>query len=1370
MTKTILGLDLGTTSIGWALVKEGTEADIIKTGVRVIPLSTDEIQNFDKGKSITTNADRTLKRSTRRNLHRYKLRREYLIRVLKENNLIQDDSILTENGNRSTFETYKLRAKAATEKIQLNEFARVLLMINKKRGYKSSRKAKGEDEGAAIDGMEIAKRLYNENLTPGQLVHLRFLEGKTNIPDFYRSDLQAEFDAIWDFQKQFHASILTDDLYEQLYGKTKSVTSGIMRKLGYDGVELKGNLSQKKKERYNIRSKAVSIECSMNEIAEILPEINNNINSSSGYLGAISDRSKELYFNRLTVGQFQFKQITENPNLSLRNQVFYRQDYLDEFNTIWEKQKQFYPEILTEELKSQIRDTIIFYQRRLKSQKGLLSICEFEGKSIEIEVDGKKILKKVGPRVCPKSSPLFQEFKIWAQLNNIEYSPENEKKSKGISLELFQMEQLFTELNWKEKMSSSEVLKFLGLKGYKLNFEHIEGNKTNSAFVSSLVEFFEKEGHDDINFSKLNSISLCKELAALMNVYGIDLKLLEFDSSIEGKEFEQQPYYQFWHLLYSFEGDNSKSGIEKLRIALSEKFGFPFESNTPITNIKLPDDYSSLSSKAIKKILPHLKSGNRYDLACLLAGFNHSNSETKEDLDNKILKNKLSILPKNTLRNPVVEKILNQMINVVNEVIETYGKPDEIRLEMARELKKTAKERELATKAIRQATDEHEKLRKELQQEFGLKNVSRNDLIRYKLYLELKDNGYKTLYSNQPIDRSKLFSSEYDIEHIIPQSKLFDDSFSNKTLELRSVNLKKDNSTAYDFVASEYGEAGLAQYEERVKTLFGNQIGKKSKYRKLLMTDKDIPDNFIERELRDTQYIAKKAKDILSELVRNVGTTTGSITEKLRKDWQLVDVLEELNWEKYEKLGLTESFENRHGQKIKRIKGWSKRNDHRHHAMDAITVAFTKREYVKYFNNMNARSEKDGEIYKILKTETYFDKDQKRRFNPPIPLSQFRALAKEHLENTLVSFKAKNKVSTKNKNTTKTKGKGKKTTISETPRGQLHLETVYGSSKKYTTKIEKVGASFDENKIKLVANKKYRKLLLKRLEENGNDPKKAFTGSNSLNKKPIYLNDLETLTIPESVKIVEFETQYTIRKAIGPDLKVDKVIDKAAQRVLKSRLVEFGGDPKKAFVNLDENPIYLNKEKGIVLKRVTISGVTNAVPLHYKRDKFGNKILDKDGNPIPVDFVNTGNNHHVAIYRDEKGNLQEEVVSLFEAISRKNQGLPIIKKTHEKGWELVFTLKQNEYFVFPNEQTGFDPNEIDLLDPENYKKISPNLFRVQKIGSKDYWFRHHLETTLDDENVLSEVTYKRRRSPSSLDRIIKIRIDHLGLIVESGEY
>jgi CRISPR-associated endonuclease Csn1 len=91
----------------------------------------------------------------RRNLQRYKLRRDELVLILRDAGFISDDMILSENGNKTTFETYRLRARAVTSEISLSKFSRVLLMINKKRGYKSSRKAKGEEDGTLIDGMEL---------------------------------------------------------------------------------------------------------------------------------------------------------------------------------------------------------------------------------------------------------------------------------------------------------------------------------------------------------------------------------------------------------------------------------------------------------------------------------------------------------------------------------------------------------------------------------------------------------------------------------------------------------------------------------------------------------------------------------------------------------------------------------------------------------------------------------------------------------------------------------------------------------------------------------------------------------------------------------------------------------------------------------------------------------------------------------------------------------------------------------------------------------------------------------------------------------------------------------------------------------------
>ncbi|MDX9933031.1 MAG: type II CRISPR RNA-guided endonuclease Cas9, partial [Bacteroidales bacterium] len=1244
----------------WALENESETADekssIIKLGVRVNPLTVDEQLNFEKGKSITTNADRTLKRSMRRNLQRYKLRRENLISILTEHNLISESTILSENGNSTTFETYRLRAKAATEEISLEQFARVLITINKKRGYKSSRKAKGTDEGELIDGMEVAKKMYEENLTPGQLC-LKILEtGKRNLPVFYRSDLQSEFDLIWNKQKEFYTDILTNELKESLKGKNEKQTWAICQNpFKIVGIKRATKGEELKKENFSWRVKAIKEKIDLEELAVVLQKINGQIKSSSGYLGEISDRSKELYFTKQTVGQYQMAILAKNPNASLRNMVFYRQDYLDEFEKIWETQSQYHKE-LTTELKKEIRDVVIFFQRRLKSQKGLISFCELENQQKSVIVDGKHKTITIGRKVCPKSSPLFQEFKIWQILNNLEIT--NKISGEKILLEKEEKDILFLELSIKEKLSKDEVLKLLfnNYKELDLNYKSVEGNKTQAALFTAYQQIIEASGHGENDFSKMKYADVIEIVEGVFTSLGFNTEILKFNADLAVNELEKQPHFQLWHLLYSYEGDNSNTGTQKLIEKISAKFGFDKEYASIISKISFQDDYGSLSTKAISKILPYLKDGDEYSKACFHAGYNHSKSSlTREEIENKILKDKLDILKKNSLRNPVVEKILNQMINVVNAVVETFGKPDEIRIELARELKKSAKEREDMTKAINESSAAHEKIKLLLQKEFGLRHVSKTDIIRYKLYSELEPRGFKTLYSNTYISPEKLFSKEFDIEHIIPQSRLFDDSFSNKTIESRSANIEKGNETAFDYIAAKYDDNYLQDYLSNIEVLFKNGYISKAKYNKLKMRGKDIPTDFINRDLRDTQYIARKAKSILEELVRNVISTSGSITDRLREDWQLIDVMQELNWDKYDKLGLTEIIEGRDGQRIRRIKEWTKRNDHRHHAMDALTIAFTKPSYIQYLNNMNARSDKSSSIYGIEQKELFRDKLGKLRFKPPVEIDLFRTESKKHLQNTLISIKAKNKVVTSNINITKKPGPDNKRK-QLTPRGQLHNETVYGQIHQYVTKEEKIGAQFSADYIQHVAKKIYRDALLIRLTENNNDPKAAFTGKNSLSKNPIFIDEAHSMTVPEKVKLVFKEPIFTIRKEISADLKIDKVIDVKIRKILEARLSEFNNDAKKAFSNLDENPIWLNKEKGIAIKRVTITGVSNAIALHDKKDHLRKPIHNANGKKQPVDFVSTSNNHHVAIYKDQNGNLQEKVVSFFEATTRANQG------------------------------------------------------------------------------------------------------------------
>lgn len=1390
--KKILGLDLGTTSIGWALVNEkendNEQSSIIKLGVRVNPLTTDEQKNFDEGKPITTNADRTVKRGMRRNLQRYKLRRDALLSVLEEQGFISDDTSLCEQGNRSTFQTLQLRAKAATEEVSLAELARVLLLINKKRGYKSSRKMDADTDGKSIDGMSVARTLYENRLTPGEYAYGRLQQGKKYIPDFYPSDLKAELNRIWECQRQYYPEILTDALRESLHGKNEKQTWGICHEpFGIVGMKRNGNKAEQKVENYRWRKEALTKQIGLEELAIVLQKINSQINGASGLLGAISDRSKELYFLKQTVGQYQWNELQKNPNYSLKNQVFYRQDYLDEFERIWETQRKFHPE-LTDELKHELRDIVIFYQRPLKSQKGLVSFCELESSQKEIIKDGKQKTVTVGLRCCPKSSPLFQCFKIWQSINNISVTgnivPERQRDLFGDEIinkygtrPLMEEEKqkLFRELNLKERMSAAEILKLLfpDERNLKLNFKEVKGNTTMSAFVNACRQVIYMSGHDDIDFSKESAQYTTDTIKKVFGTIGAHADFLTFDPCLDGKEFAQQPAYRLWHLLYSYTGDNSATGDERLKERIADICGLDKEYASAFASIALQDDYGSLSAKAMRKILPFMMDGNEYSVACEYAGYRHSKrSLTKEELDNKPLVNTIPLLKRNSLRNPVVEKILNQMINVVNTVSETYGKPDEIRIEMARELKKSAKEREQMTKDMNDAKKKNDEYKQVLQSEFGITNPSRNDVIRYRLYKELEQNGFKTIYTQTYIPKDKLFSKEFDIEHIIPQARLFDDSMSNKTIEARQANIEKGSATAYDYVLGKYGKQGAEDYKQRVDKMLEDGKISKTKQKKLLMREQDIPEGFIDRDLRDSQYIARKAREILESMVRTVVATTGSVTDRLREDWQLVDVMKELNWDKYDRLGLTETITDHDGRQIRRIKDWTKRNDHRHHAMDALTIAFTRHSFIQYLNNMNARSDKSSSIYGIEQKELYRDSHGKLRFVPPMPLNEFRSEAKKHLEDILVSIKAKNKVMTKNPNKTKCAKSKTKTTLQLTPRGQLHNETIYGRIRQYATKEERVGSAFNAEKIATVANKRLREALAARLRQFDGDPKKAFTGQNSLEKKPIYLDAAHTVCVPPKVKTVTLEPTYTLRKEVNKDLNVEKVIDPHIRRILKERLKEYNNNAKEAFSNLEENPIWLNKERGIAIKRVTINGVSNAIALHDKHDHHGKKLLDSEGRPMPTDFVSTSNNHHVAIFRDADGNLQEHIVSFFEATMRASQHLPVIERDYNKelGWQFLFTMKQNEYFVFPNEKTGFNPNETDLLDPKNYAEISRNLFRVQTLSNKDYIFRHHLETTVDRIKELSEIKWKRIQTLNKLNGIVKVRVNHIGQIVAVGEY
>lgn len=282
-------------------------------------------------------------------------------------------------------------------------------------------------------------------------------------------------------------------------------------------------------------------------------------------------------------------------------------------------------------------------------------------------------------------------------------------------------------------------------------------------------------------------------------------------------------------------------------------------------------------------------------------------------------------------------------------------------------------------------------------------------------------------------------------------------------------------------------------------------------------------------------------------------------------------------------------------------------------------------------------------------------------------------------------------------------------------------------------------------------------------------PRRPLGGTNSISKTPIL--QASSTIVPDKVVCLRDKVVYSIRKAIDPNLSIEKVLDPKVRQILLDRIKDYGGDVKKAFANLDLNPIWLNKEKGIKIKRATITENSNlVVSLHRKRGR-GGLILEAEDGGIPNDFVFPKDNHHAAIYYDADGKYKEKVVTFIDAMERVRNGESAINKEYKKneGWQFAFSIKKNELFVFPDKY-GFDPHEIDLMNPANYPEISKHLFIVQSISEGDYSFIHHLQTTKNKQKDLKGITWERFKSINEITKAVKVRINHIGQIVDVGEY
>ena len=969
----------------------------------------------------------------------------------------------------------------------------------------------------------------------------------------------------------------------------------------------------------------------------------NGDSKQTKYVEAVNQRYKDIQEAHQTIGQHFYLELLRTRvhresgdyyTYRIKDQVFPRAAYIAEFDRIMNVQRVYYPEVLTDEFIDTLRNRIIFYQRPLKSCKHLASLCEFEMRPYKTR-DGKIVYG--GPKCAPRTSPLAQLCAMWETANNITLTNRNNER---FEFSLEQRRQIVDFLCHNKEMKVTHLQKILGISkkdgwyGGKAIGKGIKGNATLNQLREALQGKYDQWLEMPIK-----------------HIDVVDATTSEVFWAVS-PEVEETPLFKLWHAVYSLQN------ADELAKTLREKFQITdeavIEALGKIDFVK--PGYANKSHKFIRRLLPYLMEGMMYSEACERININHSNSMTREEREQRPLSARIQLLQKNQLRQPVVEKVLNQMINIVNSLKDQYGEIDEARVELARELKQSRDERESAYKAMGQNERRNKEIAAKIA-EFGIR-PSRSRIQKYKMW---EESLHQCFYCGKTIDLSEFLNgADVEIEHIIPRSILFDDRGSNKVCACRRCNHEKDNQTAMEYMETK-SAAEQEAYKQRVDEAFTAKRISKTKRDHLLWRKADIPADFIERQLRQSQYIAVKAVEVLQDGIRQVWTSGGSVTDFLRHQWGYDEILHTLNLPRYRQVeGLTEFVDFEHaGQKHteERIKNWSKRIDHRHHAIDALTVALTQQGYIQRLNTLEASHDFMEKQVKEAGTKYNEKRSILEKWINEQPHFSVEEVTNA-VDGILVSFRAGKRVTTPARRAIY-KG-GKRVIVQrgiEVPRGALTEETIYGK-----------------------------------------------------------LGD-------------KFTVKYPLDQ---PYMKPENIVDPTIRALVQKRVAERGKDAFK-------DPLY--SAEGMEIKSVrcyTSLSENGVVPVKY----------DEAGRPIG--YAKKGNNHHIAIYQDKDGQYQEMVVSFWDAVERKRYGVSVvITNPHEvwdsllhkdlpqeflaklpnDNWQFVLSMQENEMFVLGLEDDEFN----DAIERQDYAALNKHLYRVQKISHREYTFRYHTETKVDDK-------------------------------------
>ena len=1152
----------------------------------------------------------------------------------------------------------------------------------------------------------------------------------------------------------------------------------------------------------------------------------------------------DIDFSGKTVGAYIYDHLLQNPNQKIKGKLvrtIERKYYKDELKAILAKQIALQPELFTETLLADcIRELyrknetqqqnllskdfphlfvedIIFYQRPLRSKKSTIANCTLEKRSY---IDKETNERKDAPiKVCAKSNPYYQEFRVLQWLQNLRiYEIETDREITAEFIEtaedyealfnfLMSQKEIDNEglLNYflfaknpqiKDKVAKSELKKWLTT--YRWNYVYDAADNSSKKYPMN------ETGYDLQRY--------------LQKVEGLPANFLTFDIT-----------YQLWHLLYSVK---DKVEFEKALKKFAQKYQLDEVSFVDsFKNFKpYPNEYGSFSEKAIKKLLPLMRFGNHWD-------FNRIDVSTQKRIDDLIngvanedirtiirekaekyqlnsescfqglplwlaqyvvynrhaeatdiekwtsvsdLETYLEDFKQHSLRNPIVEQVVTETLRVVRDVWQQYGRGqanffDEIHIELGRELKKTAEERKQLSDKNQENENTNLRIKKllaELKEDASIQNVrpyspvqqellkiyeegvfsatdeveediqkirkkaepTTPEIQRYKLWLEQK---YKSPYTGEVISLTKLFTEEYEIEHIIPQSRYYDDSLSNKVICESAVNKLKTNQLGLEFIQNHHGEKVRItankevtifteeQYKEFVKKHYANNSAKQQK---LLLNE--IPEKMVTRQLNDTRYISKYISEILSKIVRsdekdegvnskNIIPCTGKITTALKQDWGLNDVWNELILPRFERMNqltqtqLFTSYNDRLQKNLPTVpieysQGFQKKRiDHRHHAMDALVIACVTREHINYMNNQHAldksKDKKEKQQSRIdLRTILCEKKNNNWQFKKP--WSTFTQEAKEALEHIVVSFKQNLRVINKatnyyekweEKNGVLVKKKVKQEGTNWAIRKPLHKETVsgkivldrkIGKDKILTATRKAVDITFTEKIISSITDTGIQKILLNYLKYKGS-PEVAFSaeGLEELNKNIAQYND-----------------------------------GKKHQPIYKVRIFEEGS----------KFPL----------------GETGAKATKYVEAAKGTNLF-------------------FGVYQG-KGKRTYATIPLNEVIERQKQGLPSVPERNEKGEPLLFSLSPNDLVYVPMEGEIAETIDFNNLSKEQKERIYKT---VSFTGNQCFFVQEAVATPIVNKMEYSPLNKMERDILGTMIKevCIKLKVDRLGNITKA---